>query len=126
MLIEYDPQPSCDSGPPETAAPGTLSLAFRTLLGDRPLRQAMLVSVAWLVAVVAAGVSLYRRAHTATSIAVVVLFVISAPGIVTHVTPFGPVGLALLIVALLLIIRTDPTLAPSAPVAPLAGQPRAA
>jgi hypothetical protein len=81
-------------------------------------------SVAWLVAVAAAGVALYRRASTASSIAVVVLFVISAPGIAIHVTPFGPVGLALFIVALLLVMRTSA--APVAPVAPMVGQPGAA
>ena len=80
-------------------------------------------SIAWLVAVAAAGVALYRRAQTATSVAVVALFLISAPGIVIHVTPFGPVGLALFIIALLLLMRT--MTAPTAPVAPppMAGQP---
>ena len=62
-------------------------------------------SVAWLVAVAAAGIALYRRAHTASSVAVVVLFLISAPGIVIHVTPIGPVALALFIVALVLVMR---------------------
>jgi hypothetical protein len=65
----------------------------------------LLGSLGWLVAVGAAGVALYQRAHTRTSVAVVVLFVLSAPGIIIHVTPFGPVGLALFIVALLLVMR---------------------
>jgi len=61
--------------------------------------------IAWLVAVAAAGLALFRRARTASSIAVVALFLVSAPGIVIHVTPFGPAGLALFIVALLLVMR---------------------
>ena len=81
-------------------------------------------SIAWLVAVTAAGVALYRRANTASSVAVVLLFVISAPGIAIHVTPFGPVGLALFIVALLLVMRTAAVQA--APVAPLVGPAGAA
>jgi hypothetical protein len=78
-------------------------------------------SVAWLVAVAAAGLALYRRANTATSVAVVILFVISAPAIAIHVTPFGPVGLALFIVALALVMRTSAS--PAAPKAPMLGQP---
>ena len=70
-------------------------------------------SIAWLVAVAAAGVALYRRANTARSVAVVILFVISAPGIAIHVTPFGPVGLVLFIVALILVMRA--AVAPAAP-----------
>jgi hypothetical protein len=62
-------------------------------------------SLAWLVAVAAAGLALFRRARTASSIAVGALFLVSAPGIVIHVTPFGPAGLALFIVALLLVMR---------------------
>jgi hypothetical protein len=62
-------------------------------------------SLAWLVAVAAAGVAMFRRAHTASSIAVVLLFVISAPGVVFHVPPFGQVGLALFVLALLLALR---------------------
>jgi hypothetical protein len=81
-------------------------------------------SVAWLVAVTAAGVALYRRANTASSVAVVILFLIAAPGIVIHVTPFGPVGLALFVLALLLVIRAP--VAPSTPAAPMVGQPGAA
>jgi hypothetical protein len=71
-------------------------------------------SIAWLIAVAGAGIALYRRAHTASSVAVVALFVISAPGIVIHVTPFGPAGLALFIAALVLVMRS--AVAPSAPV----------
>ena len=85
-------------------------------------------SLAWLVAVMAAGVALYRRANTASSIAVVALFLVSAPGIVIHVTPFGPVGLALFIVALLLVIRSAaaPAADPATPAVPMVGHPGAA
>jgi hypothetical protein len=85
-------------------------------------------SVAWLVAVTAAGLALYRRAHTASSVAVVALFLISAPGIVIHVTPFGPVGLVLFIVALLLVIRSAaaPAATPATSAAPMVGHPGAA
>ena len=84
-------------------------------------------SVAWLVAVMAAGVALYRRAHTASSVAVVALFLVSAPGIVIHVTPFGPVGLGLFIVALLLVVRSAATpRVPAAPATPMVGHPGAA
>ena len=40
LLIEYDPEPPFDSGSPEKAAAGTLRLAFRMLLGDRPFEMA--------------------------------------------------------------------------------------
>jgi transcriptional regulator GlxA family with amidase domain len=40
LLIEYDPQPPFGSGAPEKAAAGTLRLAFRMLLGDRPFQTA--------------------------------------------------------------------------------------
>lgn len=68
-------------------------------------------SLAWLVAVVAAGVAMFHRAHATRSIAVVLLFVISAPGVVFHVSPVGPIGLALFVAALLLVVR-EPAPAP--------------
>lgn len=40
LTIEYDPQPPFDAGAPEKADAGTLRLALRVLLGDRPLRMA--------------------------------------------------------------------------------------
>ena len=40
LAIEYDPQPPFDAGAPEKADAGTLRLALRVLLGDRPLRMA--------------------------------------------------------------------------------------
>jgi len=85
-------------------------------------------SLAWLVAVMAAGVALYRRANTTSSLAVVALFLISAPGIVIHVTPFGPAGLAIFIVALLLVIRSAaaPAAAAAVPAIPIVGHHGAA
>ena len=44
LLIEYDPQPPFDSGSPDKAAAGTLRLAFRMLLGDRPFQMAARVN----------------------------------------------------------------------------------
>jgi transcriptional regulator GlxA family with amidase domain len=41
LLIEYDPQPPFASGSPDKAAPGTLLLALRALLGDRPVQTAV-------------------------------------------------------------------------------------
>ena len=84
--------------------------------------------LAWLVAVMAAGIALYSRANTPSSIVVVALFLISAPGIVIHVTPFGPAGLALFIVAVLLVIRSSagPAADHASPAAPMLGQPGAA
>jgi hypothetical protein len=62
-------------------------------------------SVAWLVAVIAAGIAMFNRAQTRTSIAVVLLFVISAPGIAIHVSPVGPIALVLLVIALWLVMH---------------------
>jgi transcriptional regulator GlxA family with amidase domain len=44
LVIEYDPQPPFDSGSPVKADASTLRLAFRLLLGDRPLRMAARVN----------------------------------------------------------------------------------
>src|SRR5919201_2738052 len=44
LLIEYDPQPPFDTGSPTKADASTLRLAFRLLLGDRPLELARRVS----------------------------------------------------------------------------------
>jgi hypothetical protein len=60
---------------------------------------------AWLIAVVAAGVALFRRGDVASSVAVLLLLVVSAVPIVWHVPPFGPVGLALFILAMVLVLR---------------------
>jgi transcriptional regulator GlxA family with amidase domain len=40
LIIEYDPQPPFQSGSPDKADASTLRLAFRLLLGDRPLQMA--------------------------------------------------------------------------------------
>jgi transcriptional regulator GlxA family with amidase domain len=44
LLIEYDPQPPFDSGSPPKTDASTLRLAFRMLLGDRPLQMAARVN----------------------------------------------------------------------------------
>jgi hypothetical protein len=54
---------------------------------------------------VAAGIALFEGDRRASSIAVLALFVLSAPGIIIHVTPVGPVGLALFILALILVLQ---------------------
>ena len=38
LVIEYDPQPPFDSGSPDKAGPRTRRLAWRMLLGDRPVQ----------------------------------------------------------------------------------------
>lgn len=58
-------------------------------------------NLAWLVAVVAAAIAL-RNAHS-LHWGVVVLFVVSAPLIAAHVTPFGPVGLVLFVIAVVIV-----------------------
>jgi hypothetical protein len=60
---------------------------------------------AWLIAVDAAGVALFRRADARSSVAVVLLLLVSAVPITWHVSPSGPVGLALFITAMLLVLR---------------------
>ena len=62
-------------------------------------------SAGWIIAAIAAAVAIYRRARGRRSVAIVVLLVLSAPLIAIHVTPFGPVGLALFIGAVLLVVR---------------------
>ncbi len=62
-------------------------------------------SAGWIVAAIAAAVAIYRRTSGRRSVAVAVLLVVSAPLIAIHVTPFGPVGLALFIGAVLLVVR---------------------
>jgi hypothetical protein len=79
-------------------------------------------STAWLVAAVAAGVALFRRAHARSSGAVVLLLLVSAIPISWHVPPFGPAGLALFIAATLLVLRGRTT----APTHARTGQPEPA
>ena len=64
-------------------------------------------SAAWVIASVAAATALFRRASASRSVAVALLLVLSAPLIAIHVTPFGPVGLALFIGAALLVVRAE-------------------
>jgi hypothetical protein len=60
-------------------------------------------SVALIVALIATGVALRR--HAGTSIAVAILLGLSGFLITAHPPPFGPTGLALFIVAVLLVVR---------------------
>jgi hypothetical protein len=62
-------------------------------------------SLGWIVAAIAAAAALSRRADGRRSVAVAVLLVLSAVPITFHVTPFGPVGLAMFIGAVLLVVR---------------------
>jgi hypothetical protein len=62
-------------------------------------------SAGWVVAAIAAAIPLSRRADGRRSMAVVLLLVLSAVPITFHVTPFGPVGLAMFIAAVLLVVR---------------------
>jgi hypothetical protein len=62
-------------------------------------------SAGWIVAAIAAAVALSRRADGRRSVAVALLLVLSAVPITFHVTPFGPVGLAMFIAAVLLVVR---------------------
>jgi hypothetical protein len=40
LVIEYNPQPPFDTGSPSKADSGTLRLALRVVLGDRPFQMA--------------------------------------------------------------------------------------
>jgi signal transduction histidine kinase len=62
-------------------------------------------SAGWIVAALAAAAALSRRADGSRSVAIVLLLVLSAVPITFHVTPFGPVGLAMFIGAILLVVR---------------------
>jgi hypothetical protein len=76
--------------------------------GSGVLRALELIGgVAWLIAVAAAAIAL--RHALALSWGVVVLFVFSAPLITAHVPPFGPVGLALFITAVAIVVRPQRT-----------------
>jgi hypothetical protein len=77
-------------------------------------------TVALVVAAIAAGVALHRRAGA--PIAVPILLGLSAPLVAMHPPPFGPIGLALFIAAVLVALRArSPARAPT-----LARQPRPA
>jgi hypothetical protein len=77
-------------------------------------------SMGLIVATIAAGVALYR--HAGAPVAVPVLLAISGLLITVHPPPYGPTGLALFIVAVLLYMRSQSRDRATAPL----GQPRAA
>jgi hypothetical protein len=62
-------------------------------------------SAGWVFAAIAAAVAVSRRADGSRSVAVILLLVLSAVPITFHVSPFGPVGLAMFIAAILLVVR---------------------
>jgi hypothetical protein len=62
-------------------------------------------SAAWLVALLATGMALHRRAGAPA--AVPILLALSAVPITFHVPPFGQVGLGLFVVAVLLALRAQ-------------------
>ena len=72
-------------------------------------------SLGLIVAAIAAGVALYR--HAGAPISVPILFAISGLLITVHPPPYGPTGLALFIVAVLLYVRSQSTVRATAPIA---------
>jgi hypothetical protein len=62
-------------------------------------------SVAFITAAIAAGVALHR--HAGAPLGVTVLLALSGFLITAHPPPFGPVGLALFIAAVLLLVRSQ-------------------
>jgi hypothetical protein len=73
-------------------------------------------SISLLVVLTAAGIALWRRAGA--PLAVPILLVLAAVPMAFHVPPFGQVGLALFIAAVLLVVRARPAPAPSAAAVP--------
>jgi hypothetical protein len=73
-----------------------------------------------IVAAIAAGLALYRQAGAPVSVPV--LLAIAALLITAHPPPYGPTGLALFIVAVLLYVRSQARNRATAPL----GQPRSA
>jgi hypothetical protein len=74
-------------------------------------------SLGLIVAAIAAGVALYR--HAGAPVSVPVLLAISGFLITVHPPPYGPIGLALFIVAVLLFVRSQSRARAAAPL----GQP---
>jgi hypothetical protein len=72
-------------------------------------------SVAFIVAAIAAGIALRR--HARAPLAVAILLGLSGFLITAHPPPFGPTGLALFIVAVLLFVRSQASARTTAPVA---------
>jgi hypothetical protein len=64
-------------------------------------------TVALVVAAVAAGIALYRRAGA--PIAVPILLGLSAPLVAIHPPPYGPIGLVLFVAAVLVALRARST-----------------
>lgn len=62
-------------------------------------------SLAFITAAIAAGLALHR--HAGAPLAVTVLLAVSGFLITAHPPPFGPVGLALFIAAVLLLVRSQ-------------------
>jgi hypothetical protein len=77
-------------------------------------------SMGLIVAAIAAGVALYR--HAGAPVSVPVLLSISGLLITVHPPPYGPIGLALFIVAVLLYVRSQSRDRATAPLS----QPRSA
>jgi hypothetical protein len=77
-------------------------------------------SMGLIVAAIAAGVALYR--HAGAPVSVPILLAISGLLITIHPPPYGPIGLALFIVAVLLYVRSRSRDRATAPL----GQPRSA
>ena len=77
-------------------------------------------SMGLIVAAIAAGIALYRQAGAPVSVAV--LLAVSGLLITVHPPPYGPAGLALFILALLLYARSQSRDRATAPL----GQPRSA
>ena len=72
-------------------------------------------SLGLIVAAIAAGIALYR--HAGAPISVPVLLAISGLLITVHPPPYGPIGLALFIVAVLIYQRSQSTERSTAPIA---------
>jgi hypothetical protein len=77
-------------------------------------------SMGFIVAAIAAGVALYRQAGAPVSVPV--LLAISGLLITVHPPPYGPTGLALFVIAVLLYVRSQSRDRAAAPL----GQPRSA
>ena len=73
-------------------------------------------SLGLIVAMIAAGVALYR--HAAAPVSVPILLAISGLLITVHPPPYGPTGLALFIVAVLLYVRSQSGARAPAPLGP--------
>lgn len=76
--------------------------------------------VSLLVVLIAAGIALWRRAGA--PLAVPILLVLAAVPMAFHVPPFGQVGLALFLAAVLLVVRARETRTPAAAAVPSASR----